>query len=290
MEFWAHKYNDIQIYGWEVLINDYFFIFALGFLAFEIIRLFIKKQMSWNNAGDMVTNFVTLFAHVSIIFFTATLYLSLMYKIYPNHILTMLPNNPWFIGICILLADFAYYWEHRAAHRIGLGWATHTVHHSSPYYNISVAYRHGPLDAIFGLPFLLPLVFIGFDPILVLFSASIVQLYQTILHTDSIGKLPKFFEAIMNTPFHHRVHHGSNIQYLDKNYAGILIIWDKLFGTFEEEKEKVVYGVLPPIHSVNPFIVYFHGFSRLFAKMHKTKGIGSKLTHLIMPPGWQPKK
>jgi len=144
------------------------------------------------------------------------------------------------------------------------------------------------MDAVFGLPFHLPLVFIGFDPILVLFSAAVVQLYQTALHTEVIGKFPRFIEAILNTPSHHRVHHGSNPQYIDKNYAGIFILWDKMFGTFEEEDEKVIYGVLPPINSNNPFIVFFHGLTGLFGKVWNAKGFKNKLLYLLKPPGWHP--
>ena len=201
-----------------------------------------------------------------------------------------LPNNWWTVGLCLVLADIAYYWEHRVAHRIGIGWATHTVHHSSPYFNISVAYRHGPLDAVFGLPFHLPLAVLGFDPVLILFCEMMVQLYQTALHTETIGKFPRFIEAVMNTPSHHRVHHGSNRQYIDKNYAGIFIIWDKIFGTFEEEDEKVVYGVKPALNSVNPVNVYFHGFVKLFKQMYHAKGFKNKIAYLYQPPGWKPKQ
>lgn len=286
MNFWEHKFSEWQIYEWELIVDDYFFVFAMLLFAFEIVRLLIKREMTWNTAGDTVANFATLVAHLGLVTISAGLYLGLFYLIYPKFSLIQLPNNFWTIPICIVLADLAYYWEHYAAHRFGLGWATHTVHHSSPYFNISVAYRHGPLDAIFGLPFHLPLVFLGFDPILVLFSAAVVQLYQTALHTEAVGKLPSVVEAIMNTPSHHRVHHGSNAQYMDKNYAGIFIVWDKMFGTFEEEQEKVVYGVLPPIKSVNPLVVFFHGFTRLFGKIWNAKGLKNKFLYLVKPPDW----
>lgn len=290
MGFWEHKFDEYQIYQWERWAEDYFFVFAMLFFAFEILRLIIKGEMTWRTIGDAVANFTTLGAHLIIIALTAGVYLTVFYTIYPNNILIQLPNNLWTVGLCIILADIAYYWEHRAAHRLGIGWATHTVHHSSPHFNISVAYRHGPFDAFFGLPFHVPLVFIGFDPILVLFSSAAVQLYQTALHTETIGKLPRFIEAVMNTPSHHRVHHGSNPQYIDKNYAGIFIIWDKMFGTFAREEEKVIYGVLPPIKSVNPVKVFGHGLYGLGKKMIKAKGIKNTLLYLIKPPGWHPEK
>lgn len=286
MNFWQHDLSEWKFYEWEHLADDWVFALAILIFVGEIIRLLFKKQMTWNTAGDCVANFVTLLAHLGIVLLVASAYLAVFYWVYPESSITQLPNNFWTLGICIVLADLAYYWEHRMAHTLGFGWATHTVHHSSPYFNISVAYRHGPLDAVFGLPFLLPLVFLGFDPFMVLFSAAVVQLFQTLLHTELVYKFPRFIEAIMNTPSHHRVHHGSNPQYIDKNYAGILIIWDKMFGTFAEEQEKVVFGIATPLDSVNPFNVFFHGFARLGAKMSAANGLGEKLLCLWMPPGW----
>ena len=290
MNIWEHKFTDVQIYDWEITIDSWFFVFAMVFLAFEMVRLIIKKQMSWNTVGDTVSNFITLGAHLLIIAVSASAFLFIYYTVYQEFSIMHLPNNWWTVGLCLVLADIAYYWEHRVAHRIGIGWATHTVHHSSPYFNISVAYRHGPLDAVFGLPFHLPLAVLGFDPVLILFCEMMVQLYQTALHTETIGKFPRFIEAVMNTPSHHRVHHGSNRQYIDKNYAGIFIIWDKLFGTFEEEDEKVVYGVKPALNSVNPANVYFHGFVKLFKQMYHAKGFKNKIAYLYQPPGWKPKQ
>ncbi|WP_417433660.1 sterol desaturase family protein [Kiloniella sp.] len=289
MDFWTHLFDEWTLYEWQNMVDDWVFVFAMAFFLFEIVRLLIKKKMTWATVGDCFANFVTLLAHVGLIAMFAGVYLGAFYLIYPDYSLMLMPSNYWTIAMCVVLADLAYYCEHRVAHRMGLGWATHTVHHSSPFFNISVAYRHGPLDAIFGLPFYIPLVLIGFDPFLVLLSASCVQLYQTLLHTDTIGKLPKFYEAVMNTPSHHRVHHGSNPQYIDKNYAGIFIIWDKMFGTFAEEEEEVIYGVLPPINSVNPLVVFFHGFTGLGRKIWSAKGFGNKLAYLVRPPGWRPK-
>ena len=120
----------------------------------------------------------------------------------------------------------------------------------------------------------------GFDPIVVFFAEAFVQLYQTLLHTEAIGKLPRPVEAVMNTPSHHRVHHGSNPQYIDKNYAGVFIVWDRLFGTFEKEREKVVYGVKPPLATANPVVVFLHGFARLGRQMASAKGAGAKLACL----------
>lgn len=167
---------------------------------------------------------------------------------------------------------------------MGFAWGTHSVHHSSPYFNISVAYRFGPLDGVIALIFHLPLAALGFNPFIIFLSQAIVLLYQTFLHTETIGKLPIPIEMIFNTPSHHRVHHGRNSQYIDKNYAGMFIIWDKMFNTFAEEQEQVDYGITRPIDSVNPLIVFFHGYTRLFTRMREAKGLKNSLATLIYPP------
>lgn len=182
-----------------------------------------------------------------------------------------------------MLADLTYYWEHRFTHRVGIAWATHAVHHSSPYFNISVAYHFGPQDGFFPLFFHMPLVFAGFHPLLVLIAEAVVQLYQTPLHTEAKGKLPKPVESVMNTPSHHTVHHGTDPQYIDKNYGGIFIVSDRLFGTFEEEREKVVYGISKPLRSINPFVVFFHGINRLTRRVVENPGVGAKVKVLIEP-------
>lgn len=273
----------------ETFINDWFFVFALAFLAFEFARYAIYKKLSWTLVGDTLTNYITLafFIGLTILFlgafYVTTFYYAFQFAIFDIEI------NCVIVLICVILADIAYYWEHRFMHRVNLAWATHTVHHSSPFFNISVAYRFGPMDSFWPVFFHLPLVLLGFNPIVVLFAEIVVQVYQTILHTESIRKLPRPIEWLMNTPSHHRVHHGSNPKYLDNNYAGIFIIWDRMFGTFEEEKEEVVYGLVKPIESINPIVAFLHGFYRVGQNVWKTPGLKNKFGVLLGPPGWKPK-
>ena len=282
-------YNDFQLNAWYDWSNNWMFIVSMGWLAFEALRLLYRKAVTWNIVGDTVANFVTFSAFSVITYvFIAAVYIGGFYYVYANFSITQLPTNGWTILACILLADLAYYWEHRMTHRVGIGWATHTVHHSSPYFNISVAYRFGPLDGIMPFFFHLPLAVLGFNPVLIFLSESLVLAYQTLLHTEVIRKLPRPIEAIFNTPSHHRVHHGSNKQYHDLNYAGILIVWDRMFGTFAEEKEKVVYGISDPIDSVNPITVFVHGLQRLGGKMLRARGWRNKLAYLWRPPEWEP--
>ena len=279
-----------QVLYWEAWIENWGFVaFGLLFLL-ELARLAFRGKLSWNIVGDSVTNFVTmgLFFLVSFVLIFG-IYTSAFYWVYLNFALVDIPVTPWSVLLLVVLCDFAYYWEHRFLHRNGLGWATHTVHHSSPHFNISVAYRFGPMDGFWPLFFHIPLALVGFDPLLIFAAEAFVQVYQTVLHTEVIKKLPRPIEAIMNTPSHHRVHHGSNPEYIDKNYGGIFIIWDKMFGTFAEERAPVNFGLTEPVRSINPFYVFLHGIERLFIRAGQASGVGETAYAFIAPPEWQPR-
>jgi len=277
-----------SLLGWEVWLNEVSFNVAMAFFVFELLRLLVLKKLKWNLIGDSITNFITLTAFIGISFVVAVaFYITVFYWAYEFSVV-QLPMNMTTLLVCIVLADFTYYWEHRFMHRVGFGWATHTVHHSSPYFNISVAYRFGPLDGIIPILFHLPLALIGFDPVMIFVAEIIVQIYQTLLHTEVIKKLPRPIEAVFNTPSHHRVHHGANPQYIDKNYAGIFIIWDRMFGTFEEEDEPVRYGLTKSLDSINPFVVFFHGLTNLGRNVLGAKDFKTALAYVFRPPGWEP--
>lgn len=173
--------------------------------------------------------------------------------------------------ICFILADFIYYWFHRLSHIWKIMWAFHVVHHSSPLMNLTTAYRLNWLSAIISPLFFLPLAFIGFPPDYIVLSYALNLLYQFFLHTEAVGKLGKL-EGIIDTPSAHRVHHGSNKGYVDKNFGGVLMIWDRIFHTYQPETEKVKYGITTGFKSNNPFVLVFHGFVDLFKKRMKYKG------------------
>lgn len=156
---------------------------------------------------------------------------------------------PWVLGF--FLYDIAYYWWHRFTHEVNIGWATHVVHHQSEDYNLAVALRQSMTSTFTSLPFYLPLALVGIDPVVFAVHASVSLLYQFWIHTELIGKLGPL-EWVLNTPSHHRVHHAINPSYLDKNYAAVLIVWDRLFGSFAEEQEAPVYGTVKPLDSFNP--------------------------------------
>ena len=291
IEFLSKELKWLDVEYWFYVLNDLSLVYIIvPFFVLELIRYGFQKRLTKDLIFDSIANIFTFGGFFLIEIILGILAITKVYFwVYENFSLPHLPLNWITIIGCILLADFAYYWEHRMMHRIGIGWATHTVHHSSEHFNMSVAYRFGPLDAIMPIIFSLPLVMLGFDPILVLLSEVFVQVFQTLLHTEVIGKLLKPVEYVFNTPSHHRVHHGSNRQYWDKNYAGILIIWDRLLGTFEPEVEKVKYGISEPLNSNNPIKVFFHGLSRLYRKVKQTKGMLNKLKVFIKPPDWEAK-
>ncbi|HMO77012.1 MAG TPA: sterol desaturase family protein, partial [Sphingopyxis sp.] len=160
----------------------------------------------------------------------------------------------WAWILCFLLDDLAYYAFHRSAHRVRWFWASHVIHHSSQHYNLSTALRQ-TWTGFFSLTFLfrMPLFLIGFPPEMVFFCAGLNLIYQFWIHTEAIGRMPRWFEAVMNTPSHHRVHHGVNPRYLDANYAGVFIVWDRMFGSFvaERDDEPVRYGIVKQLGSFN---------------------------------------
>lgn len=194
------------------------------------------------------------------------------------------------ILLALVAQDFIYYWKHRASHRIRWFWSAHVVHHSSQHYNLSTALRQ-PWNSNFTGFVLLstPLVFVGFHPLLIGFVGSINLLYQYWIHTESIRKLPRWIEFIFNTPSHHRVHHSTHPTHLDMNYAGIFIIWDRLFGTFVEEQddEAMTYGLVKNIETFNPFRVAFAEWIAIFRDaLSPGLSLRERVGYVFAPPGY----
>ncbi|WP_298984613.1 sterol desaturase family protein [uncultured Roseibium sp.] len=196
-----------------------------------------------------------------------------------------LPLSWWSWLIAVLLADLTYYWMHRCEHRVRLLWTYHSVHHSSPEFNFSTALRLAWIEALFTWIFFVPMVVIGFDPAQVIGALAVVIAYQSWIHTEKIGKF-QVLDAVLNTPSNHRVHHGRNRIYLDKNFGGILIIWDKLFGTYAPETEEVLFGITKPVGSSNPFVINFSETVLLLRDVFRSGSLKSRLGKIFMPPGW----
>jgi sterol desaturase/sphingolipid hydroxylase (fatty acid hydroxylase superfamily) len=183
--------------------------------------------------------------------------------------------------------DFLYYWEHRLMHEVRLFWANHVSHHSSRHYNLSTALRQ-PWSAYLMHVVFLPMPLLGFSPSTIRRAGGFNLLYQYWIHTEAIDRLPAPVEAVFNTPSHHRVHHGVNPQYLDRNYGGILIVWDRLFGTFEPELRRVQYGLTTNIETHNPLRIAYHEFAAIGRDVRSARGLRAKLGHVFGRPGWQP--
>ncbi|MGW5036223.1 sterol desaturase family protein [Streptomyces nigra] len=197
------------------------------------------------------------------------------------------PGSVWTWVLLFFAEDLAYYAFHRAHHRVRLLWASHVVHHSSVRFNLSTALRQSwtPMS---GLPFWMPLALLGVPPWMILLQQSISLIYQFFLHTERVDRLWRPIEFVFNTPSHHRVHHGSNNVYLDRNYGGILIIWDRLFGTFQPEGERVVYGLTKNIDTYNPLRVAFHEYTATWHDVRTATRWRDRAGYAFGPPGWAP--
>lgn len=194
----------------------------------------------------------------------------------------------WAWIILFFLDDFAYYWFHRMNHEVRLFWAGHVAHHSSEKMNFGTALRQGAGERIHKYLFWLPIALLGFDPLMIFIAMSINLAYQFWVHTELVDKFPSWVEMIFNTPSHHRVHHASNIRYLDRNHAGALIIWDRLLGTFAQEvdNDKPVYGLTKNIESYNPLYVATHEYGAIWRDVRRASKWSDKLNYIFKAPGW----
>ena len=187
--------------------------------------------------------------------------------------------------VLLFAQDFMFYWLHRVDHYCRLFWAVHVTHHSSEEFNLTVGFRSSVFQPLYRFVYFIPLSLIGFNPLDTMFMYAATQIYGILIHTKTVGKLG-FLEWFLSTPSHHRVHHGSNIKYLDKNMGMVFIIWDKLFGTFAEEKEVVVYGLTTNINTYHPIKMVFHEWKNILNDLKKNVSIGNKLRYVFGPPGW----
>ena len=199
-----------------------------------------------------------------------------------------LPVTPATWLALFVAEDLCYYAFHRAHHEIRALWAAHVNHHSSTRYNLSTALRQSWTTPITGVPFWLVLPLIGFPPAMILTQQAVSLLYQYWLHTEAIGRMPGWFEAVFNTPSHHRVHHGRNARYLDRNHAGILIVWDRLFGTYEPEVERPDYGLTTNLTTHHPVRVAFHEWAAMFRDLRTARSAREVIGFAFGPPGWRP--
>lgn len=206
-----------------------------------------------------------------------------------NHKFTQIENPYLYWSLLFLLEDFAFYIEHTVDHYSRIFWAVHLTHHSSEEYNLTTGFRSSVFQPVYRFIYFIPLALLGFEPLDIIFMYSLTQTYGILVHTQYIKKMPRWFETLFVSPSHHRVHHASNVIYLDKNMGMCLIIWDKIFGTFQEEleSEPVRYGLTKPSpKTANPFTLIFQEWFAIGKDFKKKLPLGTKLKYLFMPPGW----
>ena len=242
-------------------------------VGYEVRDTFTSLAMGLGSVGVGV-----LYKAIQLVVYAA------LYELSPLRLDTAL----WWTWIVIFLAeDLAYYWYHRAHHEVRILWASHVVHHSSQRYNLSTALRQ-TWTPFGGVPFWAPLALIGVPPWAIFLQQSISLLYQFFLHTERVGTLWRPVELVMNTPSHHRVHHGTNNAYLDRNYGGILIVWDRLFRSFEPEGERVVYGLTTQLRTYNPLVVATHEYASIWGDVRAAASWRDRVGYLLRGPGWRP--
>lgn len=201
-----------------------------------------------------------------------------------------LPTDTWWYWVALLLGlDLCYYWHHRFSHRVRIGWAGHQAHHSSEYMNFGTALRQ-KWNPWFELVFWMPLPLLGFEPWTLYVAWSVNLIYQFVVHTELVHKLWRPIELVFNTPSHHRVHHGSDPEYLDKNYAGILIIWDRMFGTFVEEQQRPKYGLTKPVNTFNLLTLEYGQYAEIGHDVRAARSWRERIGYVLGPPGWEPKR
>ncbi len=246
-----------------------------------------REQKELYEAKDTFSSLALGLGNVATGLITKALIFGLFMLLYRWRLFTLDGSQWWHWALAFFADDFSYYWFHRSSHHINWFWASHVVHHSSQRYNLAAALRQtwtGNLTGAFLFWCWMPLV--GFHPIIVLTMQSVSLIYQFWIHTETIHLLPGPIEFIFNTPSHHRVHHGIDLKYLDKNHAGVLIIWDRLFGTFQPEEERPVYGLTRNIGSFNPVTVALKTWGELFRKAIRSGSLTKGLSYFIRPPGW----
>lgn len=265
--------------------------YAIPFFAATVILeviLTVKIKLEDYEYKDAGTSILMGLGNVAIGLVTKGIALGLFYLLYNFYHLFEIPFVWWSWLLLLFAEDFCYYWFHRISHESRFFWASHVVHHSSKKYNLSTALRQTWSGGFYTFIFWTPLIILGFHPVMVLVQMSVSLIYQYWIHTEMIRKMPKWFELIFNTPSHHRVHHATNPQYLDRNHAGIFIIWDRFFGTFEPEVEKPVYGLVKNIDTYNPLKIAFTEWYMMLKDFITIKtSVVNRFKYLIKPPGWR---
>ena len=248
-----------------------------------------RRQLPWYQWGDALASLSMMVAAAVVELLPRLLAVWLMFQLHAISPLRDVVGHQWWAWLLLfVLDDFSYYWFHRMNHEVRLFWAGHVNHHSSQYLNFATALRQGVGERVHKFLFWMWLPLLGFDPVMILIMIGVSLFYQFWIHTRAVGRLHPWIEAVFNTPSHHRVHHASNIRYLDSNHGGVLIIWDRLFGTFsaEVDSEPVVYGLTTNIDSNNPITVLTHEYVSIWRDLKRASSWTDRYRTLLLAPGW----
>ncbi len=264
-------------------------------LAIPVFFLLIGVELAWSawsdrkvyRFNDFISNLGCGIGSQVVGAFTKAFIFAVYLLVYDNWRLFTLETTALTWVLAFLLVDMLYYWFHRLSHEVNFLWAAHIVHHQSEEYNLSVALRQSWWQGLFSWWFYIPVALLGVHPLVIITVGAVNTLYQFWIHTKAVDRMGPF-EWLFNTPSHHRVHHGSDPKYLDRNHAGTLIIWDKLFGTFQAEEEEPTYGITTPLGSWDPMRANFHYWGELFSMAKRSTNWMDKVRVFLKPPGWRP--
>ena len=276
--FNMHEYRDTLLF----LITTPIYVIVIGS---EMLFSYYHHKNYYSTKGTLANIYLTIL-NFSLDLLVLGVCLFILNYFQQYQFITI--HNPYIYWITLLLAeDFMYYWLHRVDHYCRLFWAVHVTHHSSEEFNLTVGFRSSVFQPLYRFIYFIPLALLGFKGIDIMFIYAATQIYGIIIHTKTVNKLG-FLEYFLSTPSHHRVHHASNTKYLDKNMGMVLIIWDKLFGTFaeEDEKEKVVFGLTENIKTVHPIKIVFHEWINIYTDLKKASTFKAKFMYIFGPPGW----
>ncbi len=268
-----------------ILITTPLYVVVIGF-EIALSHLHLKK---FYTLKDTLMNLYLCLLNGGIDLLFRVVYVVILAYFFRFHLVDF-SFNPFVYWFLLFIAeDLAFYFEHRVDHLSRFFWAVHVTHHSSEEFNLTTGFRSSVLQPLYRFAYFIPLVLLGFHPVDIVFMYSLTQIYGILVHTQYVNKMPRWFEAVLVSPSHHRVHHASNVRYLDKNLGMVLIIWDKLFGTFQEEikEDPVKYGLTTQLeHPYHLTHIIFHEWENIITDMKKKVPFFTKIKYLVMPPGW----
>jgi sterol desaturase/sphingolipid hydroxylase (fatty acid hydroxylase superfamily) len=257
-------------------------------IALEMLLSHLHLKKYYTVKGTFINIYLCLLNGGIDLLFRAV-YVVILATIFRFHFIDLSFSPVLYWSSLFFLEDLAFYVEHRVDHFCRIFWAVHVTHHSSEEFNLTTGFRSSVLQPLYRFIYFLPLVLLGFRPIDVVFMYSLTQIYGILVHTQYINKMPGWFESVFVSPSHHRVHHASNVRYLDKNMGMVLIIWDRLFGTFQTEvpEDPVKYGLTKQLENPHHLTkIIFHEWQNIVVDLKKKLPLSTKLKYLIMPPGW----